>query len=147
MKGQPFSFSILSNSLGTITTLGRALAQTVSSWLPTSAARVWPCEICDGQSGTGGSFLRLLSFLLPSIPPTAPHSSSNIRGWCNRPFGSLSNSGLGYTPPPPKNNNNNNSLYKTRTPIREEQQYGNAASSEGHVLPAAHGLTSYLHRA
>jgi hypothetical protein len=55
--------------------IGRAIAQEVSRWL---RARVRSCEICDGQSGTGAGFLRVLRFPLPIfIPPTAPHSSSS----------------------------------------------------------------------
>jgi hypothetical protein len=69
---------------------GRAIAQAVSRWLPIAAARVRSevrsCGICDGQSGTGAGFLRVLRFPLPIlIPPTAPQSSSIIRGWYNRP--------------------------------------------------------------
>jgi hypothetical protein len=56
---------------------GRAIAQAASRWLPTAAARVRSqvrsCGICDGQSGTGAGFLRVLRFPLPIIiPPTAP---------------------------------------------------------------------------
>jgi hypothetical protein len=71
-------------------TCGRAIAQAVSRRLPTAAARVRSqvksCGICGGQSGTVTCFLRVLPFPLPIlIPPTAPHSSSIIRGWYNRP--------------------------------------------------------------
>jgi hypothetical protein len=64
--------------------------QAVSPWLPTAAAQVRAqvrsCGICGGQSRTGAGFLRVVRFPLPIlIPPTAPHSSSIIRGWYNRP--------------------------------------------------------------
>jgi ribosomal protein S14 len=39
---------------------GRAVAQAVSRWLPTAAARVRiraACGVCGGQSGTGAGFL------------------------------------------------------------------------------------------
>jgi hypothetical protein len=70
--------------------LGRAMAQAVCRRLSTAAARVRAqvrsCGISGGQSGTGAGFLRVLRFLLPIlIPPVAPHSSSIIRGWYNRP--------------------------------------------------------------
>jgi hypothetical protein len=69
---------------------GRAIAQAVSRWLPTAAAwvraRVRSCGICGEQSGTGAAFLRILRFPLPILtPPTAPHSSSIVRGWYSRP--------------------------------------------------------------
>jgi hypothetical protein len=68
---------------------GRAIAQAVSRWLPTAAARVqtrvYSCEICDGQSGAGAGFLRVLRFPLPIfIPPISPQTPSPIiRGWYN----------------------------------------------------------------
>jgi hypothetical protein len=57
-----------------------AIAQAVSRWLSTSAARVRSqaksCGICGGLSGTGAGSLRVLRFPLSVlIPPTAPHSS------------------------------------------------------------------------
>jgi hypothetical protein len=83
---------------------GRAIAQAVSRQLPTAAARirarVRSCGICGGQSGTGAGFLRVLRFPLPIlIPPAAPHSSSIIRGWYNRPISGRRTSGLSPTPP------------------------------------------------
>jgi hypothetical protein len=56
---------------------GRAVAQAVSRWLPTAAARVrvWvACGVCGGQRGTGAGFLRVLRFPLPIIPPISPSS-------------------------------------------------------------------------
>jgi hypothetical protein len=63
--------------LFSVTKLGCAIAQTVSSRLPTEAARVQSqirsCGVCDGQSGTGAGFLRVLRIPLSVfIPPTAP---------------------------------------------------------------------------
>jgi hypothetical protein len=63
---------------------GRSIAQAVSRWLPTAAARlrawVWSSGICGGQSGAGAGFLRVLRFPLPIfIPPNSP-SSSQSRG-------------------------------------------------------------------
>jgi hypothetical protein len=63
---------------------GRAIAQAVSRWLPTAAARVralvWSSGICGGQNGAGAGFLRVLRFPLPIfIPPILhnhPHLSS-----------------------------------------------------------------------
>jgi hypothetical protein len=56
---------------------GRAVAQAVSRWLPTAAARVRvreACGVCGGQSSTGAGFLRVLRFTLPNIPPISPSS-------------------------------------------------------------------------
>jgi hypothetical protein len=83
-------------------TRGRAIAQAVSRWLPTAAARVrawvWSCGIC-GQSGAGAGFLRVLRFTLPIfIPPIAPQSpSSIIWGLYNRPEVAAVPSGLSPT--------------------------------------------------
>jgi hypothetical protein len=71
--------------------IGRAIAQAVSRWLPTTVARVLAqlrsCGICGEQSGTGAGFLRVLRFPLPifisSIGPQLPLSI--IWGWNNRP--------------------------------------------------------------
>jgi hypothetical protein len=85
-------------------TLSRAIAQEVSSWLPTAAARVrardWSCGICGRHSGAGAGFLWVPRFPLPNfIPPTAPQSpSSIIWGWYNRPVVAAVPSGLSLTP-------------------------------------------------
>jgi hypothetical protein len=60
---------------------GRAIAQAVSRWLSTAAARVraqiCSCGICGGQSGVGAGFLLVLQFPLPIfIPPNSPFSQS-----------------------------------------------------------------------
>jgi hypothetical protein len=55
--------------------IGRAVAQAVSRWLPNAAARVRvraACGVCGGQSGTGAGFLRVLRFPLPIILPISP---------------------------------------------------------------------------
>jgi hypothetical protein len=59
--------------------LGRAIAQAVSRWRTTAAARVqtrvWSSVIYGGQSGAGAGFLRVLQFpLLIFIPPNSPSS-------------------------------------------------------------------------
>jgi hypothetical protein len=82
----------------------RAIAQAVSRWLPTAAARVraWvrSCGISGGQSGAVGGSLRVLRFPLPIfIPPISPQSpSSIIWGWYNRPDVAAVPSGLSPTP-------------------------------------------------
>jgi hypothetical protein len=56
---------------------GRAVAQAVSRWLPTAAARGRvraACGVYGEQSGTGAGFLRVLRFPLPIIPPISPSS-------------------------------------------------------------------------
>jgi hypothetical protein len=68
-----------------------SLTQAVSRWLPTTAARVRSqvkqCGICGGKSGAAVGFPRVLRFPLPILSsPTAPHSSSTIRCWYNRPI-------------------------------------------------------------
>jgi hypothetical protein len=97
--------------------IGRAIAQAVSRWLPTAAARVraqvWLCGICGGQSGSGAGFLRVLRFALPIfIPPISPQPpSSIIWGWYNRPVVAAVPSGLKSHP---TNNNNNNNCQHIR---------------------------------
>jgi hypothetical protein len=58
--------------------IGRVVAQTVSHWLPTAAARVRvrsACGVYGAQSGTGAGFLRVLRFPLPIIIPLISPSS------------------------------------------------------------------------
>jgi hypothetical protein len=66
---------------------GRAIAQAVSRWLPTAAARVragvWSSEICGRQSGRFSPST--------SVSPANLHSTNFSiiiinRGWYNRPF-------------------------------------------------------------
>jgi hypothetical protein len=58
---------------------GRAIAQAVSRWFPTAAARVrarlGSSGLYGGQSGSGAGFLRVFRFTLPIfIPPNSPSS-------------------------------------------------------------------------
>jgi hypothetical protein len=71
---------------------GRAIAQMVSRWLPTEAARLrarlWPCGICGGQSGVGEDFSEYFNFPCQfALRRLLPQSSSSfiVRGWYNRP--------------------------------------------------------------
>jgi hypothetical protein len=61
-----------------VITYGGAVAQEVSRWLSTAAARARVravSGVCCGQSGTGTGFLRVLRFPLPiMIPPVSPSS-------------------------------------------------------------------------
>jgi hypothetical protein len=55
--------------------IGLAVAQAVSRWFATAAARVRVragCGVCGEQSGIGTGFLRVLRFPLPIIPPISP---------------------------------------------------------------------------
>jgi hypothetical protein len=58
--------------------IGRTVAQAVSRWLLTAAARVrvrTVCWVCGGQNGIGAGFLRVLRFPLPIfILPISPSS-------------------------------------------------------------------------
>jgi hypothetical protein len=57
---------------------GRVVAQAVSRWLPTAAARVRvlaACGVCGGQRDTRAGFLRVLRFPLPVIIPPISRSS------------------------------------------------------------------------
>jgi hypothetical protein len=74
-----FRYSVTNTGLSINNRFGRAIAQAVSRWLPTAAARVQTrarsSGICGRQSGTGAGFLRVLRFPLPIfIPPNSPSS-------------------------------------------------------------------------
>jgi hypothetical protein len=80
----------------------RAVAQAVSRWLPTAAARVRvraACGVCGGQSSTGAGFLRVLRFPLPIIPPISPSSYSPGAGTIGLLLTAMP-SGSNWTPPP-----------------------------------------------
>jgi hypothetical protein len=66
------------NMMNTAFSDGLAVAQAISRWLLTAAARVrfrLACGVCGGQSGTGAGFLRVFRFPLPIIiPPLSPSS-------------------------------------------------------------------------
>jgi hypothetical protein len=73
--------------------VGRARAQAVSRWLPTSAARVQTLKPWSSHVGfvvdkvvLGQDFSQYFGFALPIfIPPISPQSPSPIiRGWYNR---------------------------------------------------------------
>jgi hypothetical protein len=61
---------------------GRAIAQAVSLWLPTAAARfrarVWSSGICGGQNGAGAGLFRVLRFPLPILIPSNSPSSQSL---------------------------------------------------------------------
>jgi hypothetical protein len=82
--------------------IGRGIAQAVSRRLPTAAARVRAhVRSRGGQSGTEVGFVLVLQFPLPIlIPPTAPHLSSIIRGWYNRPVSGRRTKWTQSHPPP-----------------------------------------------
>jgi hypothetical protein len=84
--------------------LGRAIAQAVSRWLSTAAARVqtqvWSSGICDGQSGAGAGFLRVLRFPVSIfIPSNSPSSQSPGAGTIGHSVADVP-SGPIWTPPP-----------------------------------------------
>jgi hypothetical protein len=54
---------------------GCAMAQAVSHWPLTAEARVNPCVICGGQSGTGQVFSKYFSFPRKYHSTIAPYSS------------------------------------------------------------------------
>jgi hypothetical protein len=82
--------------------IGRAVAQPVSRWLPTAAARVRvraACGICGGQSGTEAGFLRVLRFPLPIIPSISASSESPGADKIGLLVAAVP-SGPNWTPPP-----------------------------------------------
>jgi hypothetical protein len=95
----------LSANLAYRLTLGRAVAQADSRWLPTAMAKVralaGSCGICGGRSGTGAGFHWALRFPLPLIVyrllDTHNHPSSGA-GTIG-PIVAEVPSGLSLTPP------------------------------------------------
>jgi hypothetical protein len=116
---------------------GRAIAQAVSRWLPTAAARVrarvWSCGICGGQSGAGAGFFRVPRFPLPIfIPPIARQSpSSIIWGLYNRPEVAAIPSWLSPTP-----------LRKKKPLERRNEMYAARSSGMYWTYNGLYGVTS-----
>jgi hypothetical protein len=91
------------SGLGLIISEGRTVAQAVSRWLLTAAARVRvraTCGVCGGQSGIGAGFLWVLRFPLSIIPPISPSSYSPGAGTIGQLVAAVP-SGPNWTPPPP----------------------------------------------
>jgi hypothetical protein len=69
---------------------GRAIAQAVIRWLPTTAARVqtwvWSSGICGGQSGAGAGFFPSTSVSPANLYSTKFSIIIITRGKYNRPF-------------------------------------------------------------
>jgi hypothetical protein len=92
-----FKFRVVSPKIRSVIlmgfNLGRAVAQAVSRWLPTSAARVRfqaACGVCGGQSGTGCTFSPSTS-----VSPANHHYTNFFNiiitlGWHSRPIGGRS---------------------------------------------------------
>jgi hypothetical protein len=81
--------------------LGRAVAQAVSLWFPTAAARVrvrTACGVCGGQTGTGGRFSPSTS-VSPANQTTEFSIIIITRSWHNRPLVTAVPSGP-WIPPP-----------------------------------------------
>jgi hypothetical protein len=75
-KFRIFSEFIRGEGIPVTCSIGRAIAEAVSRWLPIAAARVQTRVWSSGQSGAGAGFLRVLRFPLLFIPPNSPSSQS-----------------------------------------------------------------------
>jgi hypothetical protein len=89
MADMPYICASPIRTRGKLGLVGRAIAEAVSCWLPTAAARVracvWSSGICGGQTGIGVGFLRVIRFPLPK-PFILSNSILTItRGKYNRP--------------------------------------------------------------
>jgi hypothetical protein len=85
-----------------------AVAQAVSRWLLTSAARFRireACGVCGGQNGTRASFLRVLLFPLPIYIPPISLSSWSLGAGIIGLLVIAVPSGLNWTQPPPNYTN------------------------------------------
>jgi hypothetical protein len=101
-KGSKYWFTTQGVSLHIIRCKDRAVAQAVSRWLPTAAARVRfrsACGFCGGQSSTRAGFLRVLRFPLQIISPISPSSYSAGAGTIGLLVAAVP-SGTNWTPPP-----------------------------------------------
>jgi hypothetical protein len=77
------------------------IAQAVSRWLPTAAARVRvraACDVCGGRSGTGVSSFEYFGFPCQSSFHQFLYHNNHIRPISGR---SAEWTQLDYTPPPP----------------------------------------------
>jgi hypothetical protein len=92
--------------------VGRAIAQAVSSRLPTEKAqvraRVRSCEIWGGQSGTGAGFFRVLSSII-------------IWGWYNRPV--IASEIVDSVPLPSPKRRKKEGLWWGNTPLQSSRQH------------------------
>jgi hypothetical protein len=64
-----------------LTNQGRDVAQAISRWVPTAAARLrvrGACGICGGHSGIGAGFFRVLRVPLPSFLQFLRHNHTGL---------------------------------------------------------------------
>jgi hypothetical protein len=82
--------------------LGRAIAQAVSRWLPTAAARVWQVGFVVDKMAPGQVFSDYFGFPCQPhfIPPTSPSSQSPGTGTIGQYMASVPRGHPIWTPPP-----------------------------------------------
>jgi hypothetical protein len=96
--------AILRNKTPTNSQESRVIAQAVSRWLPTAAARVrawvWSSGFCGRQSDAGAGFPRVLRLTLPVfIPPNSPSSQSPRAGKIGQKWPTCRVAQFGLHPP------------------------------------------------